>query len=193
MPTSAVFKGALIVTVVFRVLLVSPILRDAWIHARVTHLRDTRTCHGTAPVLVARLCENTMWVNNVSNSCWGADGSNPFLGRGDGDAERQAACPWARAAADRAGPGRGLLTGTSVTVTSAIRKMWKSSPLGGMGGSVLCRALPPEAGPSLSDCGPPSPLSWLGELLGTHDRGVSAAGIPGVGLGGRGLRAEVSW
>lgn len=59
MPTSAVFKGALIVTVVFRVLLVSPILRDAWIHARVTHLRDTRTCHGTAPVLVARLCENT--------------------------------------------------------------------------------------------------------------------------------------
>ena len=100
-------------------------------------------------------------MNNVSNSCWGAGGSNPFLGRGDGDAERWAACPWARAVADRAGPGRGLLTSTSITVTSAIRKMCKSSPLGGVGVSVLRRALPPEAGPSLTVGLPhPSP-GWV--------------------------------
>ena len=51
----------------------------------------------------------------------------------------------------------------------------------------------PSRGWALSDCGPPSPLSWLGELLGAHGRGVSAAGIPGVGPGGRCPRAEVSW
>lgn len=43
------------------------------------------------------------------------------------------------------------------------------------------------------DCWPPPPLSWLGELLGVHGRGVSAAGIPWACLGGRGLKAEVGW
>lgn len=58
---------------------------------------------------------------------------------------------------------------------------------------MLCRALPPEAGASLSSvqtAGLPRP-SWLGELRGAHGRGVSAAGIPGwEGPQGRGQLVE---
>lgn len=104
MLTSTVFKGALIVKLWHSESSQGPhfwetrghthVLRGT--HLSLTHLRGTRKCRGTAPPLVARLCENTTIkmlylshlikpldvVNNVSNSCWGAGGSDAYFSEG---------------------------------------------------------------------------------------------------------------